>query len=90
MPLVLDTPTQVTVTTVKITSFNFTVNPEICQIVYVEGYETPDGFVQVGNNTATYNQEQIAAVDPDGTIYSSMKDALYQLLETTVGPGTVD
>lgn len=90
MPLVLDTPTQVTVTTVKITAFTFTVEPLTCQIVYVEGYETPDGFVQTGNSTAMFNQDQILAVDPTGTVYNGMKDALYELLETVVGPGTVE
>lgn len=90
MPLVLDNPEQVTVTTVKITAFTLTVEPLWCQIAYQRGIDSPEGFVSIGSATATFNAEQIQAVDPDGTVYNSMKDALYELLETRVGPGTIE
>lgn len=91
MPLVLDDPETVTIQTVRITSFNCIVEPLICQVNYVTGTTDAQGvFTQIGGGTATFDQAQIAVVDPTGSIYNSMKDALYELLESVVGPGTID
>jgi predicted cupin superfamily sugar epimerase len=91
MPLELDTPELVTVTTVRIVSFSCTVSPLTVTVVYQNGVSQPDGsFQSVTSGMAIFDQAQIETVDPDGTIYTSMKDALYQLLETVVGPGTID
>ena len=90
MPLQLDDPAQVTITTVKIVSFSCLVEPLSCTVNYVRGYETPSGWVTIDGGTAQYDAAAIATVDPNGTIYTSMKDALYELLETTVGAGIID
>lgn len=90
MPLQLDDPTQVTITTVRIVSFSCVVEPLSCTVNYVRGYQTADGWVTIDGGTAQYDAAAIANVDPSGTIYASMKDALYELLETTVGAGTIE
>ena len=91
MPLVLDDPEQVTVTEVRIVSFSCTVEPLTCTVIYNKGFLNPDGSYQaVSSGMATFDQAQIAVVDPTGSIYASMKDALYELVETQVGPGVID
>jgi hypothetical protein len=90
MPLQLDDPAQVTISTVKIVSFSCLVEPLFCTVNYVRGYDSPGGWVTIDGGTAQYDAAAIATVDPDGTIYTLMKDALYELLETTVGAGIID
>lgn len=89
MPLVLDTPEQITVTTVRISSFSVTVEPLACVVSYQTGFDTSEGFVATGSSTASFSADQISTVDPQGAVYSAMKDALYELLETRVGSGTI-
>lgn len=89
MPLVLDNPEQIVVTTARITSFSATVEPIGCVVAYETGFSTSEGFVVTGSHVASFSADQIASVDPEGTVYSAMKDALYELLETRVGSGTI-
>lgn len=47
--------------------------------------------VRITNSgSVCFEQEKIAEVDPTGSIYSSLKDALYGLLKVHVGAGTVE
>lgn len=89
MPLNLDNPLQVAITTVKITNFSVVAEPLSVTISFVRGYETPAGFSAIDSGSASFDAEQIAAVDPTGQTYLAMKDALYELLETVVGDGTI-
>lgn len=89
MPLVLDNPEQITVSEVRITSFSVVVEPLSVVVNFERGYESPDGFQSIATGTASFSQDQILAVDPDATVYDAMKTALYELLESRVGPGTI-
>ena len=91
MPLVLDDPEQLQITTVRITSFLCQVEPLSVSVFYVRGYYRATGeWVVVDNNSATFNQDEIAVVDPEGATYDAMKTDLYELLETRLGPGVID
>ncbi len=89
MPLNLDNPVQVAITTVKIKNFYVVVEPLSVTIAFERGFETPDGFSVIDSGSASFNADQIAEVDPSAQTYASMKDSLYALLETVVGQGTI-
>ena len=89
MPLILDNPQQVSLGEVKITQFQVTVVPELSvTIAYVIG--DPSEFAPVQHGAATFGPAEIAQVDPSGSTVEAMKDALYQLLELRLGPGTIE
>lgn len=89
MPLNLDNPVQVAITTVKITNFYVVVEPLSVTVAFSRGYETPDGFAVIDSGTASFNADQIAEADPNAQTYAAMKESLYALLETVVGQGTI-
>lgn len=90
MPLVLDAPEQVTIASVRITNFTCIVSPLTATINFERGFETAEGFKAIDSGSVCFDQDQIAEVDPTGSIYSSLKDALYELLKVHVGTGTVE
>lgn len=88
MPLILDNPQTLTLAEVKITSFQVYLAPELSVCVqYVIG--DPSEFAPVQIGSATFGAAEIAKVDPSGSVTDGMKDALYALLETRLGPGQV-
>ncbi|GEM_PF-2911713 len=90
MPLVLDNPEQLVISVVRITSFSCVIEPLSVTVNYVRGSDGPDGFRLIDGGSATFDAEEISLVDPAGTIYTSMKDALYELLELRLGGGIID
>lgn len=89
MPFTLHTPQEIVIDTVRITGFSVTVDPMSVQILYVRGVNGPNGFEQKDSGAVSFSSDEVMAVDPAGSIYSSMKDALYALLQTRLGAGTV-
>lgn len=90
MPLVLDKPEPLLISVARITSFSVVIEPLAVSVNYVRGSDGPDGFMLIDGGSATFDADEIAAVDPTGSIYASMKDALYELLELRLGPGVID
>jgi len=89
MPLILDNPQVVSLGEVKIVNFSVVVEPELSVAIgYVIG--DPSEFAPVQHGAATFGPAEIAQVDPSGSTVEAMKEALYQLLELRLGPGTIE
>lgn len=89
MPLALQTPQEIVIDTVQITGFTVQISPLSVQIVFARGINGPNGFEQRDSGSVAFSSDEILAIDPAGSVYSSMKDALYALLQTRIGAGTV-
>lgn len=88
MPLILDNPQTISLGEVKITSFQVYLAPELSVCVqYVIG--DPSEFSPIQAGSATFGAAEIFKVDPSGSVTDALKDALYELLETRLGPGQV-
>lgn len=90
MPLILDTPENVSINCAKIVAFRVVSEPLSIEISYVRGVEDAAGFKPIDGGTSLFNEAAIDQVDPTGSIRSELKDACYQLLESVVGKGTIE
>jgi hypothetical protein len=90
MPFILQTPQEIVIDTVRITGFSVTVDPLAVQILYARGINGPNGFEQKDSGSVSFSSDEVLAVDPAGSVYSSMKGALYALLQTRLGAGTIE
>jgi hypothetical protein len=87
MPLILDNPEVITVGSVRINSFSVRLLPTIA--IDIQYCRIADDGSSADYKVASFGPDDVAKVDPSGATYDAMKLAMYALLETIVGPGTV-
>ncbi len=89
MPFVLTDPRTYQVDTVRIVSFTASVAPRGVAVAYERGCFLGEKFIAVEAGTATFDAGALAAVDPGDKIYAAVKQALYTLLRSTSGDGSI-
>ena len=88
MPLVLKEAQNITIDTVRITSFTATAARSV-SVSYERGYTLGDKFVPLEAATAEFSAGDVASADAGGNAYGAVKAVLYALLQGRVGPGSV-
>jgi hypothetical protein len=90
MPLILDKPEVVTVNAVRVVSFRVQSEPLSIEVNYQRGVDKNGAFAATDAATALFDTAAIEQVDPQGKLYDGIKDAIYTLLESVVGQGTIE